>query len=370
MVTCYAASRAGVLVVRDVADGEENDTPTPSAAYTFEREDVECLDAAAAAPERVFCGTFEAGLHRSRDGGETWDRVGAETLPDAVTSVTVSPHDPDVVYAGTEPSAVYRSTDGGTTWAELSALTDLPSAPEWSFPPRPDTHHVRWITVDPSDPDHLLVAVEAGALVRTRDGGETWDERAPSTRRDTHTIAIHPDAPDVVRAAAGDGYAESDDGGETWTFPQEGLRHRYCWSVAIDPGDPGRILLSAAAGARRAHTPEHAASYLYRKHDRVGSDTDGAGGGDAAERTASAAAEPTETTEWERLDTTAVPTGEGALRATLAAGVDDGELFALTDRGLYRTGDGGDTFARVDVEWPAAFDDRTTQGLAVVEDAA
>ena len=42
----------------------------------------------------------------------------------------------------------------------------------------------------------------------------------------------------------------------------------------------------------------------------------------------------------------------------------------LTDRGLYRTGDGGDTFARVDVEWPAAFRDRTTQGLAVVDDAA
>ncbi|MGQ4556659.1 WD40/YVTN/BNR-like repeat-containing protein [Halobellus sp. GM3] len=352
MVTCYAASRAGVLVAHDVADAEDT-AADPTAELTFESDSVECLDAGADSPDRVFCGTFDAGLHRSVDGGETWARVGADTLATSVTSVTVSPHDPDVVYAGTEPSGVYRSADGGTTWKELHELTALPSASEWAFPPRPDTHHVRWIEVDPGNPDHLYVAVEAGALIQTRDGGETWEERAPSTRRDTHTMAIHPDAPDRVRAAAGDGYAESDDSGETWSFPQAGLRHRYCWSVAVDPGDPGHVLLSAAASARRAHTPDAAASYLYRRRDPTVS---GAGAGDADDR-------------WERLDDSGVPTGEGVLRATLAPGVGDGELFALTDRGLFRTTTGGDAFERVAVDWPEAFRGTTTRGLAVVRTA-
>ena len=368
MTTCYAASGAGVLVVRNVAadgDGREasSDDPAavgPTAEYAFERDDVECLDASSDAPERVFCGTFDAGLHRSVDGGRTWERVGEGVLEPSVTSVTVSPHDPDVVYAGTEPSRAYRSADGGDTWAELAELTDLPSAPTWSFPPRPDTHHVRWIEVDPGDPNHLYVAVEAGALVQTHDGGETWEARAPSTRRDTHTMAIHPDAPDVVRAAAGDGYAESRDGGQSWSFPQAGLKHRYCWSVAIDPGDPGCVLLSAASGARRAHTSGAAASYLYRRlehrDDAVG---DAAG---AAEESGAADA------DWERLDGAGVPTGEGLLRPVLAPGTVDGELFALTDRGLFRTDDGGDSFGRVDVEWPEAFRGTTASGLAVVGD--
>ncbi|WP_231554281.1 WD40/YVTN/BNR-like repeat-containing protein [Halobellus rufus] len=345
MVTCYAASSAGVLVVRETA------TASPAAEYTFDRDDVECLDASRDASERVFCGTFESGLHRSVDGGDRWERVGEATLEPAVTSVSVSPHDPDVVYAGTEPSAVYRSTDGGDTWRELPGLTDLPSASTWAFPPRPHTHHVRWIEVDPADPEHLFVAVEAGALIQSHDGGETWEERAPSTRRDTHSMAIHPDAPDVVRAAAGDGYAESRDGGASWSFPQAGLDHRYCWSVAVDPGDPGRVLLSAAAGARRAHSSGSAASYLYRREGDSGADGDGE------------SASPT----WERLDDAGVPTGEGLLRPTLAAGVDDGELFALTDRGLFRTVDAGGSFERLGVEWPEAFRGVTTSGLAVVE---
>lgn len=363
MATCYAASQAGVLVVRGLDGGDATaptdgtavrtgDRPTPTADYTLRRDDVECLDADPAAPDRAFCGTFEAGLFRSTDAGGPWERVGGATLPAAVTSVAVSPHDPDVVYAGTEPSGVYRSTDGGDTWSELPELTDLPSAGEWSFPPRPETHHVRWIEVDPADPDHLYVAVEAGALVQTHDGGDTWEERAVSARRDTHSMAIHPDAPDVVRAAAGDGYAESRDGGGTWTYPQEGLNHRYCWSVAVDPGDPGRVIVSAAAGARRAHTPESAASYLYRRVDGPGEDASAAATG------------PSDA--WERLDDAGVPTGEGVLRPTLAGGVDAGDLFALTDRGLFRSRDGGDRFHEIDVEWPAAFRDRTTRGLAVV----
>ena len=360
MATCYAASAAGVLVVRGLrrpADGADSDAdrPAPTADHTLDRDDVECLDAAPGAPDRVLCGTLEGGLLRSTDAGDSWARVGEPTLPASVTSVTVSPTDPDVVYAGTEPSAVYRSTDGGATWTALSELTDLPSAGEWSFPPRPHTHHVRWIEVDPADPDHLYVAVEAGALVQTRDGGDSWTERAVSARRDTHSMAIHPDAPGVVRAAAGDGYAESRDGGETWAHPQAGLHHRYCWSVAVDPGDPGRGLVSAAAGARPAHTPSSASSHLYRLVDGTGRGNRPRGGADAPRA------------GWERLDDVGVPTGEGVLRATLAGGRDAGAFLALTDRGLFRSRDGGDRFRRVDVAWPAAFRDRPTRGLAVVE---
>lgn len=330
MTTVYAAMR-DALVVADRRGAEWD------AAVSLDGEDLECVDVSPDAPDRAFVGTFESGLLRSTDGGGSFERVGADTIEqDAVMSVAVSPHDPDVVYAGTEPSRVYRSTDGGDSWTHLGGLTDLPSADQWSFPPRPDTHHVRWIEPDPNDPDRLYVGVEAGALVVTDDGGETWRDRPQGSRRDNHTLATHPDAPGRAWSAAGDGYAETRDGGETWEHPQDGLDHRYCWSVAVDPGDPDAVLLSAASGAYSAHTASRAESYLYRKRD----------GG-----------------EWTRCEE--FPDGDGVVRAVLAAGTEPGEAFAATNRGLYRTSDAGDGWERVPVPWERFADD-TCRGLAVV----
>jgi len=329
MPTVYAAMRDALVVAR--RDGGEWID-----ARRLDGLDLECVDAAVEAPHRAFVGTFNSGLHRTTDGGETFERVGADAIAqDAVLSVAVSPHDPDVVYAGTEPSRIYRSTDGGGSWEPLGGLTDLPSADEWSFPPRPDTHHVRWIEPDPHDADRLYVGIEAGALVLTEDGGETWRERPTGSRRDNHTLTTHPDAPDRAWSAAGDGYAETDDGGETWRHPQDGLDHRYCWSLALDPADPRTVLMSAASGAYSAHTASRAESHLYRKR------------GD----------------EWERLAD--FPAGDGVVRAVLAAGTEAGECYAATNHGLYRTPDAGDSWERLPLSWDRFADD-TCRGLAVL----
>ncbi|MFB6228664.1 MAG: WD40/YVTN/BNR-like repeat-containing protein [Halobacteriales archaeon] len=354
-MTVYAALRDRLLVVRE---------DTPQARERLEGYDLECVAAHLDRPDRVFCGTFGAGLHRSIDGGDSWERVGAETIdPDeapetaerrgaggvSVMSVAVDPADPDTVWVGTEPSALFRSADGGVSWEQVGGVADHPSAGEWAFPPRPYTHHVRWIEVDPYDPDRVYVGVEAGALLVTPDAGETWVERPPGSRRDNHTLATHPDAEGRVHAAAGDGYAESTDSGESWDHPVEGLDHHYVWSVAVDPGDPEAVVVSAASGARAAHggagTPE---SYLYRRTNAAEEHDD--------ERTEAA---------WERLEDE-VPTGEGVVRAVLAAGTTAGELYAINNHGLYRSADGGHSWNRLGIEWPSAYLERTPRGLDAV----
>mgnify|MGYP006280768617 CR=1 FL=1 len=292
----------------------------------------------------VLVGTFEDGLQFSTDDGESWARAdGIEQ--DAVTSVTAAPDDPDTVYAGTEPSRVYRSTDGGVTFERLDGLTDLDSADEWSFPPRPDTHHVRWIESDPAAPELLHVAIEAGALVRARLGedGVEWIDCVPSARIDTHTITTHPDAPGHAWIAAGDGYAESSDAGESWQHPQAGLDHTYCWSVAVglDRASTGhstpRVLLSAATSAREAHRIGE--SYLYRRN----------GGA------------------WECLDDRGIPTGEGVYRAVLERGADEATVWAANNHGLYRTDDGGDFWTDIGVTFPDRVADQTCRGLTIVD---
>ncbi len=328
MTTLYAALDDRVVVV----DGSGADWVVTA---THQGHDFECIAASPAAPDRVFAGTVEAGLQCSTDGGDHWGSVG--DFDDRVTAVTVSPHDPDVVWVGTEPSAVYRSDDGGTTFEQCGGLTDLPSSDRWSFPPRPDTHHVRWIAVNPHDPSHIYIAIEAGAFVRSVDGGETWDDHPSGARRDSHTLATHPDAPCRVYDAAGDGYAESPDCGDTWEYPQEGLEHQYVWGLAVDPGDPETVVISAASGAYSAHRTETAESYIYRR------DTDSDG--------------------WSRM-MDGLPDPDGTVRAVLATG-EAGEFFASTNRGILHSTDGARTWQTLPIDWPGEYE-QVGHGLAVV----
>jgi photosystem II stability/assembly factor-like uncharacterized protein len=326
----YAALPDRVAVVDADADGAEvrrETTPTPDGS-------VQCVAVSPVDADVVCCGTADDGLFRSTDAGATW-RPASGVDHDRVTSVACAPADPDAPgdvtwWAGTEPSRVYRSSDGAT-WSACDGLTDLPSSSSWAFPPRPHTHHVRWVEVDPHDPDHLYVAVEAGALVQSHDGGETWEDRVEGSRRDTHSMATHAGAPGRAYCAAGDGYAETTDGGETWHHPQEGLDHRYCWSVVVDPADPSHRLLSAARGAMRAHRAGSAETYVYRKRGEA---------------------------PWERVD--ALPTGDGVTRYVLAAGSEG--FYALSNAGLFSSR-GGEAWTRLPLSVAA---DATVSGLVAV----
>ncbi len=210
-----------------------------------------CLAADPRRPERVYCGTFGQGLWRSDDAGATWQPTGPGIASDAVMSVAVGPD--GVVWAGTEPSMLYRSEDGGDTWTACPALGELPSAPTWSFPPRPWTHHVRWIAPDPTEAGRVFVGIELGGVMRSLDGGRTWEDRKPGSQPDAHTLATHPAAPGAVYEAAGGGFAETRDGGATWRGHDAGLRWRYLWGLAVDPGDPDVLVVSASPGPREAH---------------------------------------------------------------------------------------------------------------------
>src|SRR5215204_4341315 len=199
---------------------------------------VMCLAVDPDDPLRIFAGTFGRGIYRSRDGGDVWESVGSGMADARVLSIAISPCDridgQSVVYAGTEPSMLFRSQDDGDTWQPSPALTELPSVPTWLFPPRPYTHHVRWIGLHPTDPAILYAGIELGGVMVTRDGGATWEDRKPGSQHDAHAIATHPAAPDRVYEAAGGGVALSDDTVATWHPAHEGIDRHHPWGLAID----------------------------------------------------------------------------------------------------------------------------------------
>lgn len=269
-----------------------------------------CLAVAPGPDGLALCG-LRRGLLRSADGGATWSPSGLEER--RVSSIAFSPVHAGLVWAGTEPSAVWRSDDGGRSWEPTRPLDDLPSAGEWSFPPRPETHHARWIACHPRDPDRLWVAIEAGALIHTRDGGRTWHDRVPGGPYDTHELAVHRDAPEHLRVAAGDGYYESRDGGERWSSPEDGLEVGYLRSVAIDPGNPEVVVVSAASHPHAAYGAGRSDGRVFRRS--------GSGA-------------------WERVRE-GWPERPSTIAPLLRAGTRAGELWSADERGVHRSEDGG-----------------------------
>lgn len=338
MTVLYIALDHGLLVARRGQDGR-----WPADLHLAGKA-AQCVAADPQAPERVYCGTFGQGLWRSSDAGASWQPIGAAIPYDEVMAVAVSPCERaggyGVVWAGAEPSALFRSEDGGERWQERPTLRAIPSAPTWSFPPRPWTHHVRWIAPDPIVAARLFVGIELGGVMRSLDAGLTWDDRKPGAQPDVHTLGTHALAPGHVYEAAGGGYAESNDGGDTWGNDDEGFGHHYLWSLAVDPGDPETVVISAAHGPRQAHDPSHAESTIYRR---------GAG-----------------ENWWEVRD--GLPAPPGTLAAVLAANpAEPGVFYAASNRGVYRSPDAGRTWAELAIDWPAGCQGRRAHGLAVVE---
>ena len=70
-----------------------------------------------------------------------------------------------------------------------------------------------------NNPDYVFAAIEAGALVKSHDGGRTRIDRVEGGPYDTHTLATHQKAQKRLYSAAGDGYFESFDYGESWKRP-------------------------------------------------------------------------------------------------------------------------------------------------------
>jgi photosystem II stability/assembly factor-like uncharacterized protein len=240
----------GDAVLR-VADGR--------AEPVLEEIGAQCVTVDARDPERVLVGCRGGGVFESEDGGATW-RDAALPASD-VFSVAYSPAD-GAAYAGCEPSALWARRNG--EWQELSALRELPSAPTWSFPPRPWTSHVRWIAPSPHEADLILAGIELGGLMRTADGGSTWEDHRPGAQRDVHSLAWHPTEAGRAYEAAGGGSAWSHDEGESWEGVDDGRDRHYTWALAVDRADPDCWFVSAAPGPFQAHGAPPARAALYR----------------------------------------------------------------------------------------------------------
>jgi hypothetical protein len=140
----------------------------------------------------------------------------------------------------------------GTSDARLCRLADEPAPIE----PVPAFDRVagrdRWYTPWGGPPDtrsisemggSIFVNVHVGGIVRTRDGGKTW-EPTIDIDADVHRVWAGQSG---VFAACALGLAVSRDDGENWRIDDEGLHATYCRGVTVC-GET--VLVSASNGPR------------------------------------------------------------------------------------------------------------------------
>jgi photosystem II stability/assembly factor-like uncharacterized protein len=141
---------------------------------------VAAVSGAIGQPGVFYIGLPAAGVWKTTSAGQTWFPI-FDSIKDvsSVGAVEVAPSDPNVVYVGTgdiitggginEGNGVYKSTDAGKTWRHLGldATKQIPS-----------------MSVDPHDPNTLLIAAQGNVhekshdrgVYRSTDGGATWTQ--------------------------------------------------------------------------------------------------------------------------------------------------------------------------------------------------
>lgn len=195
-----------------------------------------------------------AHLHRSRDGGRTWNVLSASPHHSDARGLTavwcLAPGPvsrPDRLYAGIEPAGLFVSDDDGESWTP-STLNEHPTTADWQ--PAGGALSLHSIACDPRDERRVWCAVSAGGAYRSDDGGASWQpinagvraeflpDRFPIAGQCVHRLLVHPTRPDRLYQQNHCGTYRSDDGGDTWIEITAGLPSDFGYVLALDPADP------------------------------------------------------------------------------------------------------------------------------------
>jgi photosystem II stability/assembly factor-like uncharacterized protein len=207
-------------------------------------------------PAVVVIGT-QHGIYRSDDQGDHWERLSAPAPGLAVWSLLFHPHDPDLLFAGYEPYGIYRGEKGGEQWRRLPMSIAFPDV---TMRPRELPKRVIGMAIDPTAPAEIYAAVEVGGLLRSLDGGESWQgvsegHYVNDDPVDLHRVAVTSARPHTPYIIGRIGMFRSRDRGEHWQYlalEQLSPRGTYCRDIRVAPDDPNTLYVAGGAGFRSA----------------------------------------------------------------------------------------------------------------------
>jgi hypothetical protein len=188
-----------------------------------------------------------SGVYRTLDGGLTWARLGAGTIPDdaSVGSITFSPAGvPTVIVVATARDGMFRTADSGVTWTQINNGIPAPAGAN-----RISVFNASFL----SDGNRMLAYVQGQGVFRTVDAGATWTPSGTGLPANTHSFG------GLVRESATLFYLGTDkgpvyrstDGGLNWAAwgnSGSGERNAFVRGVTVDGTAAGRYWLHGING--------------------------------------------------------------------------------------------------------------------------
>ncbi len=223
-----------------------------------------------------------AHVYQSRDHGLTWTSLDAvprhepERGRGATRAVWHLAAAGDVLFAGIDPAGLFRSDDQGHTWQSIDGLNEHPTRSTWE--PSKGCFAVHSICVDPQQPDHMVVAVSAGGVYRSEDGGDSWQptnagvradnlpDPVPETGHNVHRVIMHPRDPRRLYRQCYNGTYRSDDGARSWIDITAGLPSDFGYGIVTDPHDADTVFQIPESGAH-LRAPVGGRLRVYRSYD-------------------------------------------------------------------------------------------------------
>lgn len=199
--------------------------------------------------QRAWLAAYEAGVYRTDDGGSTWSHL-ASYPSDYAHSVLADPESADSVLVGSEPAALFRSSDAGASWEECKSFRDVPESTNWGFHAPTRDSHIRDLVVSPGDTGLLYAGIEVGGVVRSTDGGNSW-QQLPGLDDDIHCLHLGTDRQERVYVATASAPYRSSNGGDDWEKINDGLDRRYTLHIAAAPDDADQVLVTVSENAGR-----------------------------------------------------------------------------------------------------------------------
>ncbi len=196
-------------------------------------------------PSKVYAATVvgkRGKIIKSEDAGENWKEIYTEPSDGSlVLSMVLDPKNPQNIYAGTDQGQIIFSETEGETWRSLY----------WTS----GNGAVYKIAVDNFNSQLVYFAIFKKGLIRTRDGGNTFEELGKKNFLDDKlslanptALAADPQRPDWIYAGTDTGLVRSQDGGDNWDTirilnkPEE----QAIWSIAINPKNSDEITYSVS----------------------------------------------------------------------------------------------------------------------------
>ena len=270
-------------------------------------------------------GTVRGHVFKTTDGGAHWQATAARGSDwvGGYEALAADPRHRGTLYAGAE-LAVYKTVDGGNSWRPSKRGLLTPSRPAYQF--NRAQGWVRALAVDPANPN--IVYAASDRVSKSTDGGHSWKTVFPPhparyPAENVSALAIAPSRPEAIYAITGEfanpsatphnghfSIYKSTDAGTTWQTTATARGSVTVTALAVDPRHP--TIVYAAIGANLLKTTNAGKTWQPIAHG--------------------------------------LPIGGGRFGGVRALAVDPrrtGTVYAaLTQGGIYRTTNGGQTWTR------------------------